>query len=189
MGYKLGPNTYIEIDDETMGIEVFSKGERFVCLFDKEDYPRIKNFRWVISTLSKRNRTRYISTQPYVSGSTKNWRMMFHQLIMSFPDAGAVDHINHCGFDNRKKNLRVVSKLQNAVNKNYKHQKTGFKGVVPNQSKHKPWKTYISIKKCPTYLGSFETREEAALAYDKKAIELHGEFAILNFPEDHKLLA
>ena len=35
------------------------------------------------------------------------------------------------------------------------------------------------------YLGIFKTQQEAARAYDKKSLELHGEFAYLNFPEEH----
>jgi hypothetical protein len=32
------------------------------------------------------------------------------------------------------------------------------------------------------YLGRFDSMEEAAMAYDEKAKEIYGRFAILNFP-------
>jgi|TARA_R110002020_G_C15975619_1_gene747963 hypothetical protein len=48
----------------------------------------------------------------------------------------------------------------------------------------KPWEAYIMFNQKNIYLGSYKTKEEAARAYDKKAIELFGEFAQLNFPEE-----
>ena len=185
MKFKQGPNTYIEIDNETMAIEIFSKGERFVCPFDKEDYPRIKNFRWSITTPSKRNKTRYLRTHPYRVGPSSDWVLILHQLIMSFPVDGVIDHINQNGLDNRKINLRVISSIENARNKTYSRKpKSGFVGVVKNASIKKPWKVYITHFKKSIYLGAFEDKNEAAREFDKKALELRGEFAVLNFPHE-----
>jgi AP2-like factor (euAP2 lineage) len=46
----------------------------------------------------------------------------------------------------------------------------------------KPWKAAITINGRTIHLGYFATEEEAARAYDARAIEVHGEFARLNFP-------
>ncbi len=190
MGKIFEPNSYVEIDDTTIGIELFSKGEKFICLFDKEDYPRIKNFRWVLTSLSKRNRTRYVRSHPWRGGPSENWVMIFHQLIMSFPSNGQIDHINQNGLDNRKVNLRVVSHFENARNKIYNMKaRSGYYGVVPNCSKERPWKAYFSLNKKSHYLGAFSCKEDAARAWDIEAARVRGEFAILNFPENNKLLA
>ncbi len=47
-------------------------------------------------------------------------------------------------------------------------------------NKKKVWRADISFNNKSEYLGGFYTEEEAALAYNKRAIELHGEFANLN---------
>ncbi len=43
------------------------------------------------------------------------------------------------------------------------------------------WRAWITINKKQIHIGYFNSELEAALAYDKKAIELHGEFAVTNF--------
>ena len=45
----------------------------------------------------------------------------------------------------------------------------------------------INFNNKKIYVSAHKTKEEAARAYDKKAIELHGEYAQLNYPEEYKL--
>ncbi len=54
-----------------------------------------------------------------------------------------------------------------------------FVGVSKDKSM---WTARIKFNKKQIHLGNFETEEVAAQAYDKKAIELYGELAKLNFP-------
>lgn len=61
---------------------------------------------------------------------------------------------------------------------------SGFRGVAesPYKKTHK-FIARINYNKKYKYLGTYNTKEEAAYAYDRKALELHGDKAILNFPE------
>ena len=62
--------------------------------------------------------------------------------------------------------------------------KSKFVGVSPNKSSaKKPWRATISHQNKQYHLGSFDSEEEAAKAYDEKAIELYGDNARLNFPK------
>ena len=56
--------------------------------------------------------------------------------------------------------------------------KTKFRGVSKNGKKYQ---AEIRFNKTHLYIGSFETPELAAKAYDQKAKEIIGEKAILNY--------
>jgi hypothetical protein len=92
-----------------------------------------------------------------------------------------VDHINGDPRDNRRSNLRFVTKAQNQMNRTSVAASSGFKGVVRNK---KGWAASINKRangvKTRYHLGTFKTPEEAAKAYDRAAIELFGEFAKTN---------
>lgn len=60
---------------------------------------------------------------------------------------------------------------------------SGYRGVNFAILKNK-WRSYITVNRMLFHLGYYKTPEEAARAYDKKARELLGDKAKLNFPEE-----
>lgn len=108
--------------------------------------------------------------------SHKQYRL--HRVIMGNPD-GVVDHINGNSLDCRKENLRVCSQADNARNRGIgSNNKSGYKGVFLAQGKY--WAASIVKDRKKIHIGYYKTPELAALAYNKKATELYGEFANLN---------
>lgn len=100
-----------------------------------------------------------------------------------------VDHINKNILDNRRANLRLVTKQQNQHN-TYKRSGTAskYKGVAWLTSRHK-WAAQMKVGGKHIHLGCFFSEEDAARAYDTKARELHKEYGRYNFPLPHELPA
>lgn len=101
--------------------------------------------------------------------------------VLGVPDNLIVDHINGNPLDNRKVNLRVVTAQQNSFNTAARKFSSNYKGVS-KRNRRKPWEVNITHDGKDYYLGTFSNEDDAAKAYDKKAKELFGEFARLNFP-------
>ena len=120
-----------------------------------------------------------------VHGRPNNeWRQM-HREIMSVSADMEVDHRHHQQFalktiDNRRDNLRVCTTMQNMRNQRKKRDTVSpYKGV----SKHTQsagWIAAIRSEGQFHYLGYFSSDLEGALAYDKAAREMFGEFAATN---------
>ena len=90
-----------------------------------------------------------------------------------------IDHRNMIKDDNRWDNLRMATGTQNKWNRRaYANNTSGFKGVSWQPLARK-WVAQIGIgmKGQQTYLGLFDSREEAHAAYSIAAQTHHGEVA------------
>ena len=89
----------------------------------------------------------------------------------------SLDHIDGNKDNNDPSNLRVVEFHQNQKNmKKPRTNSTGYKGVYKNSGRGKPFCAQVKHLGIKHYLGRFDTAEEAEVAYDKKAKELHGDY-------------
>lgn len=148
-------------------------------LIDLNDYNKIKDYRWWVASHRK-------DGYCCVEARIKNKHVKLSRYLLGVTDPKIyVDHINGDPLDNRRLNLRIATPHQNAENRRKISETRPYKGVSQNYHK---WVARIGWMDPETgireniYLGSFNTPEEAAMAYDAKAIELFDEFASLNFP-------
>jgi len=112
--------------------------------------------------------------------------VLMHRAIMNAPEGTVVDHINHNSLNNRRTNLRLCTQKQNSRSARPSRRATSrFKGVYFCRRTGK-WLATIGYEGKTIHLGSFDDEIEAAKAYDRKARELFGEFAYLNFPEEEQ---
>lgn len=123
-----------------------------------------------------------------VTGSEPNLIKMEH-LILPPEDGRLVDHINGDSLDNQRHNLRQVTFAQNMANRSYEgrwpHPASRYRGVSRNGRKWRATMNAGTKHGSYRHLGTFETEEDAAQAYDKAALEQWGDAARLNFPVGH----
>ncbi len=155
------------------------------ALVDDEDYERV-------SSLGKWSYERgYAVRQVRVGGrGGRTYRIWMHRFVLgveeSYP-AVEVDHRNHNGLDNRKRNLRRVTKSQNQYgrSRNANKKSSRYKGVFydPSPRGRKPWRVKVRLNGSLKSFGRYASEEEAAKVYDKNARELFGTHAKTNFEE------
>lgn len=101
-------------------------------------------------------------------------RLAWLYMTGEWPDKKQIDHINLSKADNRWSNLRIATPSQNKANSKKRPDNTsGYKGVSKFEGK---WKAQCTANGVHTYLGLFDTPEEASLAYQSFASVAQGEF-------------
>ena len=99
----------------------------------------------------------------------------------------SVDHINGDKTNNCVSNIRWVNHSENGMNtrKRSKNSSSIYKGVYWHKQ-HQKWGARIMIDRKQIHLGYFHDEKEAARAYNKRALELFGEYACLNDLSDNE---
>ena len=151
-------------------------------LVDDEEFEWLSRWEWYI-TAGYASRTHSYGSKGKRQRKTISMAIEIMKYHGLYDKNKFVDHANRNRLDNRKYNLRMVTKSQNAMNREKQTNNTsGYKGVYFYKSnKTNPWKAQIRTKNKNKGIGYYKTAIEAAYAYDEKAKKLHGEFARLNF--------
>jgi len=148
-----------------------------VALVDDSDFDDLNRVKW----FAVKSRNTYYAMRKCLFGGERH-NMQMHRQITSTPCGLQTDHRNGNGLDNRRSNLRICTHSENCQNRRCDPKKFSscFKGVHWHKRDRK-WYTKIRQNGKQVHLGSFDSEIEAAKAYDRKAIELFGGFACLNF--------
>lgn len=149
-----------------------------VSLVDEEDYWLCLPRSW--SAINPSYNKWYAVT--YVGGGRENSKLvLMHRFIFDLDNDRQVDHIDGNGLNNQRSNLRIVTAAQQSYNKKKQQNCTSqYKGVTW-WSRDGTWKAQIMKNGVNYHLGYFQNELDAALAYDSKSKELHGEHGRRNF--------
>lgn len=196
-------NEYQHNDDGTTYIFIESKNKNapgvHAAIVDTKHWDKVKGYRWCIVKNNKHRYPYVVTTIPHpdggwqrrADGSRRKRRtsLYLHRAILGKPKEGKeIDHINHNGLDNREENLRSVTRSQNVWNsRSQENSSSRYKGVSWKKQENR-WRSTIFYNGKQINIDQFICEEQAARAHDKKALELYGEYACINFPREDYLL-
>ena len=145
------------------------------AIVDDEDFKSLSKYKWYVA---KRGYGFY--AQRHIIIDKKHINQQMHRVILNAKKNKEVDHVNGNTLDNRKSNLRIVSRSQNEWNRDkQKNNSTGYKGIT-YVKRDKLFIARIRVYGKLIYLGGFKDKKRAAEAYNKGAKQYHGKFARLN---------
>jgi len=166
----------IKLDLRKSEVREIQLSQGKVALVDAEDYEELSKYSWYAS--SNGVNTTYAVM---AGGGASMHRKIMEDYLDEIPDNLSIDHRNTNGLDNRKTNLRLANKSQQAANSiKQTNCSSVYKGVTKFGDK---WISQIMYKRTHYHLGLFEDETIAAIRYDVAALFYFGEFARLNFPE------
>ncbi len=142
------------------------------AIVDAADYPALSQHKW---------HALEVADGFYAARHENGKTVLMHREIMQPPEGMVVDHIDHNRANNRRSNLRVCTQRQNVCNNRPCGGRSGFKGVFPQGEK---WESKLKYRGKSYRAGAFADRVEAARARDLLAVDVLGEYAWLNLPEE-----
>lgn len=174
------------LSDEQKKIADSDPNARFIQLtkgqfavVDANDFERISQRKWH-ANWNRRARSYYASGSVWQKAAKRRMTLHMAREITQAKPGEFVDHINHDTLDNRQSNLRICSSAQNNANACMKRNNTSrVKGVSWSKNRNQ-WHAKIQKDGKTINLGRFASLREAALAYDAKALELFGSYALTN---------
>lgn len=142
----------------------------YVTVVSDEDAEKVLPFSWSLLTGSSGNK--------YCIGNVNGTMILLHRHIMNAEDNELIDHKDRNGLNNQRNNLREASFSFNARNVSARRNNTsGFKGV---HKQGNGWVAYVTENRRRIYLGYYESKEQAARAYDVFVLANFGEAAVTN---------
>lgn len=145
-------------------------GSVLEALINTTDLPKVASFQgnWYVATNRRAN---YVQGQVWANGKLLI-QVKLHRFILDYTGSDVVDHINHDALNNKRSNLRIVTKAQNSQNRLLnRNNTTGARGVnwVPRKQR---WSAQVRSNGKAVYCKFFACKSDAIAAVIKARAEL-----------------
>lgn len=158
-------NQFKQIDKYTIVIYIKYKDKTLECYIDKEDLNKVDFIKgtWHINKNINGN---IDGVRTKIQKDKVRKQYWLHNFILekSNPD-NVIDHIDHNPLNNRKSNLREVTKKENATNVVVTKSKTGIRNITIDGDKYRVRVNKISF-------GRYNTLEEAIEVAEKQRAKI-----------------
>ena len=171
--------SYVISDDGTTA-RVMMVGK--IYTLDSSDLPRVIDLYWYavsggyICVHSRVKRVRGRGQNVYLA----------KVILDDYDPLMSAQHTNGDKMDYRRSNLELVPWDVAMYSRPSIWSKSGYRGVMRSHASPSRWLANIQHHGEKIYLGCFTSPEDAARAFDAKAVELRGLRCVLNFPEDYE---
>lgn len=146
-----------------------------VAWIDRADVEQLAPLAWC-AQYHKRGR-RWEAKTSITNEAGKPATISMHRFLMGNPTGAFVDHVNHNPLDNRRANQRLATPADNSYNIHTRRTpSTPYKGVRTRTNGY-TWIAQIYVKGRNYHLGTFDTAEKAAGAYNRAAQAAFGPYA------------
>lgn len=169
----IGKNAY-ELEDDHFKLRL---KEGVYTLLDKEDLQKVSSYTWNIGGTIRKTGSENLYVRAAMCGNNTKRMILLHRIVMDADPGQIVDHINHDYLDNRKSNLRFVTRSQNSQNRRQWKTKKTVTGVTYRKDRD-AYRIRLKVDGKMRAFGYRKDRNEAeALAIELKN-KYYGEFSV-----------
>lgn len=144
------------------------KNSNLQFMVDDENYARVIGHNWFATFNGN-------GTIKQINGTGKS--ISISRFILRYNGPLIVDHIDRNPLNNQKLNLRICTQQINLINRSQQKGSSRYRGVSRIKNR---WRAQINHNNGTIYIGTFLEEADAAKEYNKFALKLRGEFAVLN---------
>lgn len=148
-----------------------------IAFVNEKDFDQVSKYGWSMNA------------DGYALATIEGISILMHhfvakQYMKDIPDNQIIDHINRNRLDNRRENLRLLTRKLNGDNKSlYKNKKSSIYRGVYRDKKSKKYRVRTNIGGKRVNMGCYITEEEAAETMDMFLVHNGYDHVELNFPE------